>query len=956
MSSLLERLREAVAPAFTVERTLGAGGMGVVFLGHDPALDRPVAIKVLRPELATAHAAERFLREARVLAKVRQPGVVPIYQVHENQGLYFYVMEYLPGETVADRLRRGPLSPAEVLGLGADMLAGLQAVHSLEIVHRDVKPSNIFLLPDRAVLADFGIAQPARDTDLTGAEEIVGTIRYMPPEQLARSRVDHRADLYSAGVVLCEALLGDLPPVPTTYGDSMPWARIPMRFRSALRRALHADPGKRWPNAASFRKALLARPLVDARRGGLGVGALMVIALVFWVTGARPLRVFRPADLAVLPFEAATVAGAGDHLARYTADRLGWFGRWTLQPTGQVFEWAANVPPAQRENRAERELMAAHYVVGRIVSAAGSQTLELTIRDSVGKALNVAPIRVAGTLEDMPAWGSAVADSIVTRLFPRFADEFRDLGRHASADARAYQEYFKGEDAFQRDAYEEAERHYTSALERDSGFVEAALRLAIVRRFRRVAFEADLKTLYERRAADLPPQHRLLIEALLEPDLTRRFALYRAAVAAFPRDATVRFVYADELFHRAPLVGVPLDSALVELARLIELHPYLEQAPAYDHLLWGQLRLGRRADAGASLRSRLDIALAHETGEERRRRSFLRLAHDARFGTGLTGLKLRHLSMFSDSATLEAVQRYAPLGNAFEIPETQLALGRILARKATSPLARAGGHRAQGLALMLLGRPTEALRQLDTAILLGRAPDSAIERAEWRVIPAALGLPVSDTAARAWGRARLQALASGATPSPRAAWALAVDGANVGGTSLDGWRAIAADAAERDRGARRLGLLLDAIAAANGGLYDSARALSEPLLAYDSAGVVEAPFARAVLHLKRADWALALGDSAAADRELLWYENSDMGIEGWIQNALQPGEVDAMLSAFARLRRARLALARGDTAAACPWLRRVAELWSGADSAFAPLLTEVGELTDARGRARGCRT
>jgi len=946
MPSLLERLREAVAPAFSVERQLGAGGMGIVFLGHDSSLDRPVAIKVLRPELATAHAAERFLREAKVLAKVRHPGVVPIYQAQEKQGLYYYVMEHLSGETVADRLRRGPLPPGEVLRLGADLLAGLQAVHSLDVVHRDVKPSNLFLLADRAVLADFGIAQPASESALTGAEEIIGTIRYMPPEQLARSRVDHRADLYSAGVVLCEALLGDLPSVPTTYGDTMPWAKIPMRFRATLRRALQADPRQRWPDAASFRKAFLARPLMDARRGGVGVGALMAIALGVWaMMGASPQRALRPADLAVLPFEGSTAGGSGDHLARYTADRLGWFGRWTLQPTG---EWVANVPPEQREDRAARELMVDHYVVGRLVPSAGSATLELTIRDSRGKAVNVTPIRVSGTPEDMPAWGGAVADSIVTRIFPRFAEEFRELGRHAGADARAYEDYFKGEDAFQRDTYEEAEGHYLRALERDPGFVEAALRLAIVRRFRRVPFEADLKTLYERRASELPPQHRLLIEALLEPDLTRRFGLYRAAVAAFPRDATVRFVYADELFHRAPLVGIPLDSAIAELSRLIELHPYLEQAPAYDHLLWGQLRLGRKDEAAVNLRSRLDITLAQESGEESRRRRFLRLAYDARFGSSLTGLKLRYLALTSDSATLEAIQRYVPLGNAFDIPETQLALGRILVNEAESPSARAGGHRAQGLALMLLGRPAEALRHLDEAIRLTGASDSAVERAEWRVLPAALGFPGVDAAARAWGRAGLEALARGGVPSPRAAWALAVAGVEGDSASLAGWRAIVAEAGARNRGARRLWLLLDALDAGDHGRYDTALALSEPLLAYDSAGVVEDPFARALLHLKRADWTLALGDSAAADRELLWYENSDIGIEGWIQRDLQPGEVDAMLSPLVRLRRAELALARADEAAACPWLHRIRELWSEVEPAFAPVVAR------ARGLARAC--
>src|SRR5712691_4207201 len=110
MPSLLEALQEAVAPAFTVECELGRGGMGVVFLGHDVALDRPVAIKVLKPELASQRAAERFLREARLLAKLSHPNVVPIHQVGEQSGLFYYIMDHVAGETVAQRLERGPMS------------------------------------------------------------------------------------------------------------------------------------------------------------------------------------------------------------------------------------------------------------------------------------------------------------------------------------------------------------------------------------------------------------------------------------------------------------------------------------------------------------------------------------------------------------------------------------------------------------------------------------------------------------------------------------------------------------------------------------------------------------------------------------------------------------------------------------------------------------------------------
>src|SRR3954469_3390489 len=112
MSSLLERLRDAVAPAFTVEHEIGRGGMGIVFLGQDLALDRPVAIKVLQPELASQHAAARFIREARLLAKLSHPNVVPIHQVGESNGLFYYVMDHVAGETASTRLERGLMSPA----------------------------------------------------------------------------------------------------------------------------------------------------------------------------------------------------------------------------------------------------------------------------------------------------------------------------------------------------------------------------------------------------------------------------------------------------------------------------------------------------------------------------------------------------------------------------------------------------------------------------------------------------------------------------------------------------------------------------------------------------------------------------------------------------------------------------------------------------------------------------
>lgn len=954
MPSLLEHLQDAVAPAFTVEHEIGRGGMGIVFLGHDVALDRPVAIKVLQPELASYHAAARFLREARLLAKLSHPNIVPIHQVGEKNGLFYYVMDYIPGDTVAVRLERGLMNPAEVVALGADLLSGLEAVHRYGIVHRDVKPSNIFLLPDRAILADFGIAQPSSDPDttLTGPGEVVGTLRYMAPEQRVGSeRVNHRADLYATGVVLYEALTGRVPRLPGH--ESINWSGIPMDRRRVLRRALEPDASRRWESARAFRAALIHPRLLRARMGMAGLGAFVGIMLTVWLTGeAKPVAPSVPADLAVLPFESFpagrsssdSIGGTGRELSRYTGDRLQWFTRWRFQPSSRTFAWADSVAPAERPERAPRELKAAYIAGGRLVEFGGGLVLELTIRDSSGRALNPTPMRVAGQPDDLPAWSQQVADSIVGRAFPELAARFRELSRRTSADTRAYDEYFKGEDAFQRDAYDEADGYYRRALQRDPAFVEAALRLAIVRRFRRVPFEADLKALYDVSGNELPEQHRQLIEALLEPDLDRRFERYRQVVAAFPTDPTVRFVYADELFHRGPLVGVPLDSAVAELKRLTMLHADLEQAPTYDHLLWGHLRLGRRADADSSLRERLRIPFSGEA-EEARRRRFLQLAYDERFRPAVAWVKYRWLRLWTDSTMLDGMQRYARLGNAFDLPRAQLILGGILAQKGKSLPARASGQRAQGLALMLLGRPAEAMGHLDSAVIWLAQPDSALERAEWRILPAMLGLPLWASTDRDTSIARLEALSRAGDPSARPAWALALEATRTGDTSRAArWADLVDRAAPGHRGAARLALELAAVRAASRGRLDSALTLSAPLLAYDSSGVVDDPFARAVLHWERGHWFLALGDTAKADRELLWYENSDSGIEGWLHSEVQPGEVDAVTSGVVRLFRGRLAMARHDTARACGFVPRVAELWAAAEPPYAALLGEARTL------------
>jgi serine/threonine-protein kinase len=158
MPTVLERLRELLAPDFTIEREIASGGMGTVYLGRDERLARAVAIKILRPELSTAVAVERFLREAQYLAKLNHPNILPVHFAGEGNGLVYYVMDYVDGDTLGQRITRAPLGLKETISLGRGLLHALAAAHAKGIIHWDIKPANIFLSEKRPMLGDFGIA------------------------------------------------------------------------------------------------------------------------------------------------------------------------------------------------------------------------------------------------------------------------------------------------------------------------------------------------------------------------------------------------------------------------------------------------------------------------------------------------------------------------------------------------------------------------------------------------------------------------------------------------------------------------------------------------------------------------------------------------------------------------------------------------------------------------------
>jgi serine/threonine protein kinase/tetratricopeptide (TPR) repeat protein len=327
--------REAAARvgSYTIVRKLGQGGMGIVYAARDERLGRTVALKMLSRLAHDDAARQRFWREARAAASVNHPNVCQLYEIGEDQGALFITMELLEGETLGDRLRKGPLRMTEAVPIGLAVLAALSALHERGIVHRDLKPSNVFLTPHGVKLLDFGLARrrelgPDESApDLTGTGMMLGTPRYMAPEQVTGDEVDPRSDLFGVGAILYEMLAGrpafagrNVVEIihATLHEEPPPLEGSPALVAAdrVIRRALGKRPSERPASAEAMAEELRA-----AREAG-GADTPPRLPAASSISGPRRSEPSKRSSVAVLPFHDLSQEKDQQYLCQGLAEEL----------------------------------------------------------------------------------------------------------------------------------------------------------------------------------------------------------------------------------------------------------------------------------------------------------------------------------------------------------------------------------------------------------------------------------------------------------------------------------------------------------------------------------------------------------------------------------------------------------------------------------------------------------
>jgi serine/threonine-protein kinase len=613
--------------------------MAIVYLAIDLRHQRDVAIKVLRPEFAMAIPTERFLREIQIEAQLKHPYILPLFDSGDADGLPFYVMPHVPSGSLRTRLNQESQLPLEeALRITNEMAEALSHAHAHGIVHRDVKPGNILLDENHALLADFGIARAVSalgGTALSQSGLVVGTPEYMSPEQGSEgAKIDGRSDLYALACVLYEMLSGEPPFTGATaqvviarhMADQPRSLRVvrstvPDHVEEAIRTALAKVPADRYPTAERFVAALRGegsttasvRARVARRRrwsAGLVGGVALAAGLGLWWFPRPPLHELDRNKVVLFPLTERSLAvgdsGAGYDVAVMLSAALEHTEplRWIdgAQRLGQPATANSSILPAEDLRRVAEAQRAAYYIEGAVVGGArDSTTVILRLHDTDGDSLLAQESASASRANASPVQLGLTA---ATRLLPVLVDPGRriDLGALASRNPSATALWIQGEREYRRSRFQDALGFYERALGQDSAMAFAAMKGAQAAswlnhkdragRLVEVALEDE---------SSLPTRHRALargLQAYWAGHADTALAWVRRALVLQPEWAEGHMVLGEVYYHLLPDVPFSLDSlARAEFARAAAADSGF--APPLFHLTEAALRQGDTAVAAA---------------------------------------------------------------------------------------------------------------------------------------------------------------------------------------------------------------------------------------------------------------------------------------------------------------------------------------------------------------------
>jgi serine/threonine-protein kinase len=517
VDDLLKRLQPALANHYRVEREIGRGGMAIVYIAHDLKHRRRVAIKVLKPELVPALGTDRFLREIEIAARLTHPNILPLHDSGDADGLLYYVMPYVEGETLRDRLNRERQLPVEgAVQIAHEVADALGYAHSLGLIHRDIKPENVLFQAGRALVSDFGIARAVSQATgavgdhMTETGIAVGTLAYMSPEQTAGKKdVDGRTDIYSLGCVLYEMLAGEVPLGPSlsavsTEGPAadlqVARASVSLPLVGVIARALARLPADRFATAAQLQAALreaTGRGTAPAMAPGVGPAvpsdarretrpwprrlAWIVAALALFGAGGWYAVLGRSSTLderrvTVAPFEDRTgdprLAQLGDLVADWITRGVSRSQSFDVTaPTVAREAWLAAGAVSGGHVRALAERTGAATIITGAYSLDGPAVrFHAEIIDARTGRLVTDVQPVAAGVDIVTQAVTALADRVTAALVARLGPQVTGEPSSNPPTLEAFREYQLGLDVFSRGEWEQSIAHFRRAIAIDSTY------------------------------------------------------------------------------------------------------------------------------------------------------------------------------------------------------------------------------------------------------------------------------------------------------------------------------------------------------------------------------------------------------------------------------------------------------------------------------------------------------